>query len=107
MNIGIVYSKNQSVIRRVIKLDHAGACAAHHEPHKKNLHVMEGWLEIPQEIYDTLDAAGLEAHVAKIIGEKKDDRCKVICPITGDCKHIIHADPDIDFHPDGKIVRHE
>ncbi len=105
----VIYSKAQKVRRRVIKLDHEGAHDGHFDPHKEILHLNEGWLEIPIELYESFDPNKneLDNYVASQIGEPSSDRCVVVCPMEGIVKHILKADPDIDFHPDGKIIFHE
>lgn len=100
--VAIVYSKAQKVCRRVIRLDHANAKIDHFKPHKDILHKGEGWLEIPIEIYETLDAEGLGAYIANEIGDPADDRCCIVCPITG-ILGFVKADPAIDDHPLGEI----
>lgn len=106
--ICIVYSKRQKVRRRLIKCAHDA-----HFQHHKNLHPNEGWLEIPIKVYEgfkhTIESFSdekLKAHIAGIIGPPENDRCVVVCP-QGTVKHIVCADPTIDFHPDGQIILHE
>lgn len=99
-NILVIYSKKQKVRRRLIKCDQLD--------HHKNIHPGEGWLEIPIEVYDGFKSPNeLDDYIALQIGQKQSDRCAIVCHKEGVCLHIIHADPEIDFHPDGKIIAHE
>lgn len=105
--IAVVYSKKQKVRRRVIVINHEGGEDAHYDAHKLDLHPGEGWLEIPLDIYRSFQSPHeLNDYIALQIGERQSDRCCVVCPIEGTVKHLIHADPEIDFHPAGKIVQH-
>lgn len=64
-------------------------------------------MDIPLEIYEQIkeqkDTPILDNYIASQIGEPLSDKCHVICEKRGKIAEI-HADPDIDFHPEGKIV---
>lgn len=99
----VIYSKNQKVRRRLVKCEHESHYSSH-----KNIHPGENFLEIPVEIYDGFKSPNeLDDYIASQIGQKQSDRCAVLCHKEGVCLHIINADPEIDFHPDGKIIAHE
>lgn len=106
-SVVIVYSKKQKVRRRVIKLDHAGAHHGHFKPHKDLLHKGEGWLEIPIQLYESFKNDELDEHLVGVLGALESDRCVVVCPVDKTVKHVVRADPDIDFHPAGKILHHK
>lgn len=106
----IVYSKSQNARRRLIKCDHDD-----HYVHHQNIHPNEGWMEIPLETYNSFGCAPediefgntLDVHIARMLGNPKNDRCAIVCDKTGVCLHIVRADPEIDLHPDGEIIAHE
>jgi hypothetical protein len=100
LKVGIVYSIAQKVRRRCIVLDHPGAINDELEHHKALLLPGEGWLEIDDDHYHTLNHQGLTDHIANIIGEPTSHR-HVIIDDEDRVVHVVGFDPAIDM-VDGK-----
>lgn len=94
----VIYSKAQKVMRRLVICEQDD----HYKSHIETAHEKEGLLEIPLDLYNTFDAEKLARYVEDEIGKSTGDECVVICPY-GTTKAFIHADPEIDYHPDGEI----
>jgi hypothetical protein len=122
-NVGIVYSKSQEVVRRVINL-HIGIVDGEpnrllpeHEievineeqaflRHQQAMHPNEGWATIPRAVYETFSHA---RHIHDHLGLKGipavTDRCAVVNRY-GLVVAVGCYDPFIDLHPAGEIVPH-
>lgn len=114
-NVGIVYSKNQQVIRRVIHTRWIGYDENHNpiidpnahddllKPHKEKLFPGEGWTVIPCDIYDSHKHVMDHHTFLKLKGiPGVTDRC--IVHDGGNVKAVVLADPLIDTHPAGMLA---
>ena len=103
----VIYSKKQKVRRRLVICDLDHEHDGHLDHHRATMHELEDYLEIPLNEYRQMDHDALQAYIANAIGAPESDRCAVVCHKTGIVKHVVRADPEIDFHPEGRIVPHE
>jgi hypothetical protein len=118
--VGIVYSKSQQVVRRIVKL-HVGLVdgepnrllPAHEideeqgfDHHKTVMHPNEGWAEIPIPVYDAFtDHWHVHDHLGLTGVPSVTDRCAVVNR-HGLVVAVGCYDPFIDTHPEGEIVPH-
>lgn len=103
--VGIVYSIDQNVRRRLIKYTWDDSEA---DVHKKCLADGEGWLDIDIDLYNKFSInysqlSDLDIHIASIIGQPKDDRCTIVAD-TGEVFGSICADPIIDSKEEGFLI---
>lgn len=103
--VGVVYSKTQKVVRRIIMND---TDDSYIDTHKNYINLGgEGWLDIPLDVFNQLISTGtFDSYLENIIGKATSDICAVI---DGNDMAVlkIHADPIIDEHPDGVLIQDE
>lgn len=113
--VGIVYSKNQQVIRRIIHTRWLGYNAdrtpipdpnaddSQLQHHKNAMHPNEAWAEIPFADYDAITSdIDIHTHLGLTGIPRVTDRC--IVHANGQVHAVVCGDPTIDTHPLGTLV---
>lgn len=102
--VGIVYSKSQNRIRRVILSDFDDG---HIDRHKNYLLQGEGWLEIPLNTYNALTKDSIDDHIETLLGGKASSHTCAVIDANNTIIACVCADPVIDDHPDGVIIQED
>jgi hypothetical protein len=89
VNVTIIYATESLTVRRILKSDYPFDISSMADG--------ESALDIPIEVYDTLDAEGLAACIAGQIGEPLHDCQCAEVDETGVVVSRCMADPDIDM----------
>lgn len=93
-SVGIVYSLSQRKRRRVII------------PFDPKAILQNGEALLQQSIED-YNLRGPDAAVEDIAGNPLSDRCVLVDPKSLSVISVLHADPQIDIHPQGTLVQHD
>ena len=100
--VGVVYSKSQYVVRRVIYSDSSDEEV---DIHQECLLNGEGWIDIPINVYHSFKSPiEIQSYIASaLLSIPTSDNCAVV---DGSNMIIacVRADPIIDDHPDGILI---
>ena len=103
--VGVVYSKSQSLRRKVIKSDTSDTDI---RLHKNYCLAGEGWLEIPIDIYNSFRLPQeVDEWVTQALGSSPlSDICAVI-DADNNIVAVLCGDPVTDSHPHGVLIQED